>query len=58
VLFSAIEPLVNPFVLLACKPLFSTFADYFMYSNLPYFLHIAAMLCCSEAEEFFDEDFF
>jgi hypothetical protein len=40
--------------LLACKPLFSTFVDYFMYSNLPYFLHIAAILCCSEDEEFFD----
>jgi hypothetical protein len=29
-----------------------------MYSHLPYFLYIAAMLCCSEDEEFFDEDFF
>jgi hypothetical protein len=29
-----------------------------MYSHLPYFLHIAAMLCYSEDEEFFDEDFF
>jgi hypothetical protein len=29
-----------------------------MYSHLPYFLYIAAMLCCSEVEEFFDEDFF
>jgi hypothetical protein len=24
---------------------------------LPYFLYIAAMLCCSEDEEYFDEDF-
>jgi hypothetical protein len=29
-----------------------------MYSHLPYFLHITAMLCCSEEEEYFDEDFF
>jgi hypothetical protein len=29
-----------------------------MYSHLPYFLYIAAMLCCSEDEEYFDEDFF
>jgi hypothetical protein len=29
-----------------------------MYSHLPYFLHIVAMLYCSEDEEFFDEDFF
>jgi hypothetical protein len=29
-----------------------------MYSHLPYFLHIAAMLFFSEDEEFFDEDFF
>jgi hypothetical protein len=29
-----------------------------MYSHLPYFLYIAAMLCCSEDEESFDEDFF
>jgi hypothetical protein len=28
-----------------------------MYSPLPYFLYIAAMLCCSEDEEYFDEDF-
>jgi hypothetical protein len=37
--------------------LFPTLDKYFMYSDLPYFLHIAAMLCYSE-EEFFDEDFF
>jgi hypothetical protein len=29
-----------------------------MYSHLLYFLYIAPMLCCSEVEEFFDEDFF
>jgi hypothetical protein len=38
--------------------LFPTLAEYFMYSHLPYFLYIAAMLCCSEGEEYFDEDFF
>jgi hypothetical protein len=37
--------------------LFPTLVEYFMYSHLPYFLYIAAMLCCSE-DEFFDEDFF
>jgi hypothetical protein len=29
-----------------------------MYSHLPYSLYIAAMLCCSEDEEYVDEDFF
>jgi hypothetical protein len=29
-----------------------------LYSHLLYFLYIAAMLCCSEDEDFFDEDFF
>jgi hypothetical protein len=29
-----------------------------MYSHLPYLLYIIAMLCCSEDEEFFDEDLF
>jgi hypothetical protein len=29
-----------------------------MYSHLPYFLYIVAMLCYSEDEEFLDEDFF
>jgi hypothetical protein len=29
-----------------------------MYSHLPYFLYIAAMLCYSEDEEYVDEDFF
>jgi hypothetical protein len=38
--------------------LFSALAEYFMYSHLPYFLYIAAMLYSSEGEEFFDEDFF
>jgi hypothetical protein len=38
--------------------LFPTLAKYSMYSHLPYFLYIATMLCCSEDEEFFDEDFF
>jgi hypothetical protein len=36
---------------------FSTLAEYFMYSHLPYFLYIAAMLYCPEDEEYFDEDF-
>jgi hypothetical protein len=38
--------------------LFPTLAEYFMYSYFPYFLYIAAMLCCPEDEEYFDEDFF
>jgi hypothetical protein len=38
--------------------LFSTLAEYFMYSRLPYFLHIAAMPYYSGDEEYFDEDFF
>jgi hypothetical protein len=38
--------------------LFPTLAKYFMYSYLPYFLYITAMLWCSEDEDFFDEDFF
>jgi hypothetical protein len=38
--------------------LFPTLTEYFMYSPFSYFLYIAAMLCCSEDEEFFDEDFF
>jgi hypothetical protein len=29
-----------------------------MYSHLPYCLYIAAMICCSENEEYVDEDFF
>jgi hypothetical protein len=29
-----------------------------LFSHLPYFLHIAAMIYYSEDEEYFDEDFF
>jgi hypothetical protein len=29
-----------------------------MYSSLPYFMYIAAMLYCLEDEEYYDEDFF
>jgi hypothetical protein len=29
-----------------------------MYSHLPYSLHVVAMICCSEDEEYVDEDFF
>jgi hypothetical protein len=29
-----------------------------MYSHLPYFLYIAAMLCYLEDEKYFNEDFF
>jgi hypothetical protein len=39
-------------------PLFSTLVEYFMYSHLRYFLYIAAMLCYSEDEEYFDEYLF
>jgi hypothetical protein len=38
--------------------LFPTLVEYFMYSHLPSFLYITAMLYCSEDEEFFDEEFF
>jgi hypothetical protein len=38
--------------------LFPTLTEYFMYSHLPYFLYIAAMLYCSEDVDYFDEDFF
>jgi hypothetical protein len=38
--------------------LFPILAKYFMYSHLPYFLYIAAMLYGSGDEEYFDEDFF
>jgi hypothetical protein len=58
VFYVQINHLVKPFLLYACMPLFPTLAEYFMYSHLPYFLYIAAMLCCSKDEEFFDEDFF
>jgi hypothetical protein len=39
-------------------PLFPTLAGYFTYSHLLYFLYIAAMLCCSEDVEYYDEDLF
>jgi hypothetical protein len=29
-----------------------------MYSHLPYSLHGVAMFCCSEDEEYVDEEFF
>jgi hypothetical protein len=58
VLFLQINHLVKPFLLQVCMLLFPTLAEYFMYSNLPNFLHIVAMLCCSEDEEYFDEDLF
>jgi hypothetical protein len=29
-----------------------------MYSHLPYSLYIAAIFCCSEDEEYVDEEFF
>jgi hypothetical protein len=48
--------LVKPFLLQACMSLFPLLAKYFMYSHLPYFLYIAAILYCSEDEEYFDED--
>jgi hypothetical protein len=38
--------------------IFPTLAEYFMYSHLSYFLYIAVILCCSEDEEYVDEDFF
>jgi hypothetical protein len=38
--------------------LFSTPAEYFIYLHLTYFLYIATMVCCSEDDEYFDEDFF
>jgi hypothetical protein len=58
VLSLRINQLVKPFLLQACMSLFPTLAEYFMYSHLPYFLYIAVMLCCSEDEEYVDEDFF
>jgi hypothetical protein len=36
---------------------FSTLAEYFMYSPLLCLSCFMDMLCCSEDEEFFDEDF-
>jgi hypothetical protein len=58
VLSLRINQLVRPFLLQAFMSLFPTLAEYFIYSHLPYFLYIAAMLCCSEDEEYFDEDLF
>jgi hypothetical protein len=58
VLSVRINHLVKPFLLQACMSLFATLVEYFMYSHLPYFLHIATMPCCSGDEEYFDEDFF
>jgi hypothetical protein len=58
VLSVRINHLVKPFLLRACMSLFPTLAEYFMYSHLPYFLHIAAVPCCLGDEEYFDEDFF
>jgi hypothetical protein len=58
VLSLRISQLVKPFLLQACMSLFPTPDEYFMYSQLPYFLHIVAMICCSEDEGYFDEDFF
>jgi hypothetical protein len=58
VLSLQINHLAKHFLLKACMSLFFTLAEYFMYSHLPYFMYIADMLCCSEDEEFLDEDFF
>jgi hypothetical protein len=58
VLSVRINYLVKPFLLQVHMSLFPTLAEYFMYSHLPYFVHIAAMLCYSGDEEYFDEDFF
>jgi hypothetical protein len=58
VLSLRLNQLVKPFLLQACMPLFPTLAEYVMYSHLPYFLYIAAIPCCSEDEEYVDEDFF
>jgi hypothetical protein len=38
--------------------LFPTLAEYFMYSHLLCSLFLAVVLCRSEGEELFDEDFF
>jgi hypothetical protein len=51
---------LNLLLILSCYKLtchyFPTLAEYFMYSDLPYFLYIAGMLYYLEEEEFFDED--
>jgi hypothetical protein len=53
VLSVRINHLVKPFLLQAYMSLFPTFTEYFIYSHLPYFLYIAAMLYCSGDEEYF-----
>jgi hypothetical protein len=58
VLSVRINHLVKPFLLQACMSLFPTLVKYFIYSHLPYFLHIAAMPCYSGDEKYFDEGFF
>jgi hypothetical protein len=52
-----INHLVKSFLLQVCMSLFPTLAEYFMYSHLPYFLYIAAMICCSEEEEYLQMSF-
>jgi hypothetical protein len=58
VLSVQINHLVKPFLLQACMSLFPKLVEYFMYSHMHCFLHIAATPCCSRDEENFDEDFF
>jgi hypothetical protein len=58
VLSLRINQLVKSFLLQVFMSLFPTLVEYFMYSHLPYFLYVAAMLCGSEDEEYIDEDFF
>jgi hypothetical protein len=58
VLSVRINHLVKPFLLQACMSLFPTLVEYFMYSHLPYFLHVDAIPYCSGDEEYFDADFF
>jgi hypothetical protein len=57
VLSLRINILVKPFLLQGCMSLFPTLVEYFMYSHLPYLVHIVAMLCYSK-DEYFDEDLF
>jgi hypothetical protein len=47
-----INPIVELFLLQACMSLFTTPVEYFVYSHLPYFLYITAIICCSDDEEF------
>jgi hypothetical protein len=58
VLSERINHLVKPLLLQPCMSLFPILTKYFMYSHLSYFLYIAAMICCPEDEEYFDEDLF